>query len=213
MNTRHAHKLGDFPSGWHRHKQDEGIVFTSQLDIFRVAANDASCRAAILSIEENKKAADRHAFKEMWENSAHNKPYPAALCHTPQRGIIASEHGGQDFLMNTLGFQAGPAKQPLESMIELYQSMIDPRTDRTLIEIYKNWRTNDDDEKHDPHPAKILNRIFFSGGTILPLSAAGEIQVPEGDYLFMKPWCEHMPERLTKENQGQERLTVSVYSP
>lgn len=204
-------RLADFTQGWHRHNEDEGIVFVSHLETFRAAAQDASCRAAIFTVDEETKAKDRSAFQSMWDHSGHNKPYPAILVHTPKDGIYPSDHGGADEWMNSIGFKAGDAESRLKDMAAFFQENGNPKTDKTYLEIVKKWRTAENSQKHDPHPTAVLNRVFFSGGTILPLSAAGEVQVPEGDFLFMKPWCEHMPERLTTTNQDQDRLTIITH--
>ena len=212
MNTLTTHKrLADFTEGWHRHPEDEKIVFVSHLETFRAAAQDASCRAAIFAVDEETKAEDRAAFQSMWDNSSHNKPCTAILVHTPETGINPSDHGGFEACMDTVGFEPGDAERQIQDMINFYQENGNPQSDKTYLEIIKKWRTENDNKKHEPHKMAVLNRVFLSGGTILPLSAAGEIQVPEGDFLFMKPWCEHMPERLTTANQGQDRMTIVAY--
>lgn len=80
------------------------------------------------------------------------------------------------------------------------------------IEIIKNWRQAQSAQEHDPHKFKVLNRVFCSGGTILPLNGAGETQVPEGDALFMKEFCPHGPPELTTGNKDHERHSIIAYS-
>lgn len=206
--------LTAFPSGWERHPKDDKLVFVEagHMDIFHAAANDPSCRAAILAVEEAEKARDREAFRNAWKTSTHQKPHEVALKHHPKTSISFSNHVKHEGDILGLGFDIEKVRTPLETMIEFYRAHTQNRWDRTYLEIIKNWRESDQDEEHLPHNFKVLNRVFCSGGTILPLSSAGEIQVPEGDFLFMKRGCQHHPERKTLQNQGQDRFTIATYS-
>jgi len=209
--------LTAFPSGWERHPEDDGLVFVEagHMDIFHAAANDPSCRAAILAVEEAEKARDREAFRNAWKTSTHQKPHEVALKHHPKTSISFSNHVKHEGDILGLGFDIEKVRTPLETMISFYRQHQKPRFDTTYIEIINGWRTTqgnleDKKEPHD-HGHPVLNRIFCSGGTVLPLTSAGEIQVPEGDFLFLKSECPHQPEKQTLQNQGQDRFTVAVY--
>ena len=203
-------RLADFTNGWSRHPQDEGIVFTRQRQIFQAAAHDLSCRAAILHIDDDKKAIDRTAFKTAWETSTHDKNHKIMLEHSPKNGLSFSYQNFVEEIGFMLGFDHGKVKAQLNEIIEYQRHAAQNQTDSMYIDIMKDWRLGPD-EQHDPHSVKVINRVFCSNGTILPLSAAGEIQVPEGDCLFMREGCAHNPEWLTTENKNTERFTVAGY--
>lgn len=121
MLTSHK-KLADFETGWKRHANDDGIVFTSNLEIFHAAAKKASenCRAVILNIPEEEKAKDRSAFQQAWNTSLHDKQYDIALKHTSKTGLGFAEHTMSNGQAHMIGYDISLIEAPINQMIAHY---------------------------------------------------------------------------------------------
>jgi len=192
--------LADFTSGWHRHDDNETIVVTSHIDIFRTAADDASCRAAILNVGKSTKDADRAAFKKIWDNLGFQRSL--AFDQTSLESVYSSD--AADFVKSPDELE--PVDTQLIQMATLFTEM--SKTSRASIWLFPNWReTQAEAKEHEPHPIDVLNRVFFSAGTLLETNT-GVLQVPEGDFLYMKPFVKHCPELKSDHNHNNDRLTV-----
>jgi len=198
-----SERLADFTNGWHRHTDNDKIVVTTRIDIFRTAANDASCQAAILRIEESAKHTDRSTFKKIWDALNFKASLPYDQTHLKTAFI-----GGQQQQLHTTEQLNGVGEQ-LRTMASLFCNM--SKAAGCTINLFPNWRESEQDARdHDPHPFEVLNRVFFSKGTMLPTNT-GATQVDEGDYLYMKPYCAHYPEFKTRDNKAQDRLTIVAF--
>jgi len=190
-------RLADFTNGWHRHPDDEGIVFTSQIDIFRTAANDASCRAAILEVSEEKRVRDRLLIADAWKNTPENNGAMVGFDYTRTAGASYE-----------MPEELEPALSIVDEMANILYD-IKGQT-RSRVSIIGNWRVAHHAE-HKPHDFEVLNRVFgkHTQGTVLPINT-GHIQVTEANFLAMKVQCPHSPELENDNNANIDRQTIAM---
>lgn len=191
-------KLTDFTSGFTRVSTNPKIVIATQLEIFLAAANDSSCQAAILKVPSEKKANDRDAFKQAMETAINKGDYFA------RSDFKASN---EELTLDVQTIKA--AKTQLSEMGNLFCRL----SGQPLATMYffDNLHKRPADKHHKPHPYHVLNRVFFSAGTLLETSE-GWFQVDEGDFLFMKPYMPHAPDFEREDNKDINRLTVLTRS-
>ena len=199
-------KLSDFPTGWERNPDREDIVHTSCLEIFRTAARDISCAAAILHIDDARKDFDRSAFLEAWNILGFQKQLP----FFQPDGVAQLMKSDPEIweLSDTVEQKAKNIEPQLRELSELYCQMADQN--RAMVSLIPNWREPEiDARRHAPHEFEVLNRVFFDTGTNLRTNE-GIFTVPEGDFLYMKPYMEHYPGFMKAKDDKQPRLTVIV---
>lgn len=194
MNIQNT-RLADFTQGWKPHDDHPGIVLidAGYPEIFMVAANDESCQAAILAVEESQKHTDREAFKR-------------AALHTREAGedmlgIYYSEKRG--FYKPRGHLQS--AMPQISALTKRHALMSGNR--EIVTSIIENFGKNSIGKVHPKHSHPVSNRVFFAGGTLLKTNN-GWHGTPEGDCLYIKEGFEHEPNREKLPNAEFDKLLV-----
>ena len=201
MDMSNTPTLVEFKEGieWKRHQDDEGIILASNLGAFRAACDFTDCRAVILEVEDDKKNQDRAAFTSISEK----RPSTSKVTELLLNCYYEASTGR---LLNAERYSPPVLEGALEQSEELCKLMCDITGQQGASFIMmRNWKENADE--HDPHDFSVLNRVFFSAGTILPINI-GSVQVDEGNFLFMKPDCPHHPEKPENNTASEDRLTI-----
>ena len=169
----------------------------------RAAAADESYEAVILNVSEEQKNADRQALNELWNASPDRQGYKQLLS-------VYSFNSTQRTLTLKEGYLDTPTTRKLFlELNQLYHDITDLTESRSILR--GTWRELP--EEHKPHSYPVLNRVFFSKGTVLGNAQDGYYRVDEGDFLFMKPGCQHSPDFCTAENKLLKRLTMLAHTP
>lgn len=188
-------RLDDFPSGWKRHQDHSGIVLIEPgyKDIFLVAANDESCKAAILAFQEDQKYADREAFRQ---------------------AVLKTREASEDVMGIDYSVKGGFHKQygHLESAMPQIRDIsfdhVHMSGDTEIVtSIIEDFGQSSVGEQHPKHSRPVSNRVFFAGGTLLETSE-GWFPVPEADALYMKEGVKHEPNLEKIEGADFNKLLV-----
>jgi hypothetical protein len=203
LKTQKA-RLADFTSGWRRHDHHDGIVFIDSncTDAFLAAANDETCQAAILAVEEEQKHNDREAFRQAVIDTRQACGDTLGVAYTKSKGFH-NQYGELD-----------PAMPQIRELA-LRHAFLDGDY-KTLTSIIENFGQNSVGKKHPKHSRPVSNRVFFAGGTYLKTNE-GWYSVPEGDVLYMKAGFEHEPNLQKTDDADFDKLLVisrgtSIYS-
>jgi hypothetical protein len=184
--------------GLYRHPDNPIIITTDNMEIFRAAANDFSCRAVIYQVPEAQKSQERAAVKKVWDSCVDPDAYFSE--------IDSTQYNAEFNDLDTEAYpKLAPAVPVIKGRAKIYCELTNEKY--AIPQMMANWRVTE--AKHEPHPFAVLNSVFFAQGTVLPLNA-GYMQVGEGDILFMKPQMPHFPEFENPANKEQDRFTLAI---